>query len=409
MTRQRSTEGGDSPYETFSGDITAPAGFRAAGIHCGLKKKNLDLALVVAERPATVAGVFTRNHVQAAPVVHSRRVVAGGAARAVVCNSGIANACTGAQGLRDAQEMGALAAEELGFLSTQVAVASTGVIGVPLDMAAIRRGIPRAVAELGPSGETAARAIMTTDTYPKTAALRVRLDSGTVTLGGMAKGAGMIHPDMATALCFLSTDAAIEAPALRSALAAAMDVSFNCITVDGDTSTNDSAFLLANGASGVEIAEGAALQTFTTGLTTLAIELAQAVVRDAEGGTKLIAVTVSGAADRDQARRVAFTIANSPLVKTAFHGCQANWGRIIAAAGRAGVAMEEARTDIWFNDVHLVRSGLASPSDRAAAEAEMRKPEVALRVDLGSGGAEVTVWTCDLTEEYVRINGSYIS
>ena len=396
--------------ETFAGDVTSPAGFRASGVHCGLKKSHLDLALVVSERPAAVAGVFTTNQVKAAPVLYSQRVVAGGAARAILCNSGNANACTGEPGLRDAQEMAALVADELGLVSSQVVVASTGVIGVPLDMSALRRGIPRVVAELGSAGDTAARAIMTTDNFPKTFAARVRLGEREVTIGGMTKGAGMIHPNLATTLCFLTTDAAVRADALQSALRSAVAVSYNAITVDGDTSTNDAVVLLANGASGVDVETGTPeYDSFVLALTAVALELAKMIVRDAEGGTKLISIRVEGAASDDEARRAAFTIANSPLVKTAFYGCQANWGRILAAAGRAGVRMDETKSEVWFNDVRVVRDGLAVGRDLRAAEVEMRKPEVAVRVGLGVGSGTALVWTSDLTEEYIRINGSYIS
>jgi glutamate N-acetyltransferase/amino-acid N-acetyltransferase len=396
--------------ETFAGDVTSPAGFRASGVHCGLKKSSLDLALVVSERPATVAGLFTRNVVKAAPVLYSQRIVAGGAARAIVCNSGNANACTGAAGLRDTQETASLIADELGLVSSQVIVASTGVIGVPLDMAKLRAGIPQVVAELGASGEGAARAIMTTDNFPKTFAARVRLGETDVTIGGMTKGAGMIHPDLATTLCFLTTDAGVAAEPLQAALATAVAGSYNSITVDGDTSTNDSVVLLANGASGAQLERGTPeYDLFVQALSTVTLELAKMIVRDAEGGTKLMGIRVEGALSDDEARRAAFTIANSPLVKTAFYGCQANWGRIIAAAGRAGVAMNEAASEVWFNDVRVVRDGLAVARDLRAAEAEMRKPEVTVRVVLGVGSGSALVWTSDLTEEYIRINGSYIS
>jgi glutamate N-acetyltransferase/amino-acid N-acetyltransferase len=399
-----------SSVEVFAGDVTSPAGYRASGVHCGLKKSNLDLALVVSDRPASVAGVFTTNQVKAAPVLYSQRIVAGGAARAMVCNSGNANACTGEAGLRDTQETAARVADELGLVSNQVIVASTGVIGVPLDMEKLRAGIPRVVAELGTSGDTAARAIMTTDNFPKTCAARFRVGDTEVTIGGMTKGAGMIHPDLATTLCFLTTDAGVAAEPLQAALVAAVAGSYNSITVDGDTSTNDSVVVLANGASGARIESGTpAYQSFVEALSTVALELAKMIVRDAEGGTKLIAIRVEGARDDAEARRAAFTIANSPLVKTAFYGCQANWGRILAAAGRAGVAMNEAASEVWFNDIRVVRDGLAVGRDLRAAEAEMRKPEVAVRVNLGVGSGTALVWTSDLTEEYIRINGSYIS
>ncbi|MEE2777732.1 MAG: bifunctional glutamate N-acetyltransferase/amino-acid acetyltransferase ArgJ [Acidobacteriota bacterium] len=400
----------DSIHELFAGDITAPAGYRAAGVHCGLKRSKLDLALILSDRPATVAGVFTRNVVKAAPVLVSQRVVAGGAARAILCNSGNANCCTGERGMNDAQDMASQLAEELGLVSSHVAVCSTGHIGAWLDMAAVRAGIPKVVAELGSSGAAAAEAVLTTDTVPKTSAARIRLAGGEVVVGGMSKGAGMIHPDMATTLCFLTTDAAVPAPVLQEALGAAIDGSFNCITVDGDTSTNDTALALANGAAGVEVPDsGPDFDAFVAGLAAVALELAKMVVRDAEGGTKLIGVTVEGAADAAEAKRAANTIATSPLVKTAFYGCQANWGRIIAAAGRASVAMVEAETRIWFNSVLVAEGGMVVDDNLAAAEAELRKPNVDVRIDLASGAAATTVWTSDLTEEYIRINGSYIS
>jgi len=390
--------------------VTSPLDFRAAGIHCGLKRRRLDLALVVSDRPASAAGVFTTNKVKAAPVLHSQRIVDSGSARAILCNSANANACTGAAGLRDAQQMGAQAAEELGMVSSQVIVASTGVIGAPLDMGAISSGIPRLVADLASSGDAAARAIMTTDTFPKTRAVRFKVAKGEVTIGGMAKGVGMIQPDMATTLCFLTTDAAIDPPLLQATLHQAIEGSFNRVTVDGDTSTNDCAILLANGASGLRIEEGTLeYDSFCTALASITVELAKMLVRDAEGGTKVIALTVEGAKDDEEALRAAFTIANSPLVKTAFYGCQANWGRVLAAAGRADVEMDEARSDIWFNGIQVARGGLAVAENMALAEVELRKPEIDVRLSLGAGSGRATVWTSDLTEEYVRINGSYIS
>ena len=300
------------------GGVTSPEGFRAAGVCCGLKQGSLDLALLLSDRPATVGGVFTQNKIQAAPVIYSRRICSSGVARAIVANSSNANACTGAAGLRDAQEMAAVTAEELGLLSSQVLVASTGVIGVPLQMDAIRTGIPRLVEELGPSDEAAAQAILTTDTFPKRAAVKVSTSAGEVTIGGVAKGAGMIQPNMATTFGFITTDAAISPEVTQAALAAAIEASFNRVTVDGDTSTNDCAFLLANGASDVALEEGTAdLAIFQAGLEQVCVELAKMLVRDGEGATKLVEVVVEGAADEEEARQAAFTIANSPLVKTA--------------------------------------------------------------------------------------------
>ena len=392
------------------GDVTTPVGFRAAGVCCGLKQDALDLALIVSDRPATAAGVFTRNKVKAAPVLCSRNVVAGGSARAIICNSSNANACTGEAGMRDALEMASLTADELGLLSTHVLVASTGVIGVPLEMSAIRSGIPKVVAELGPSAKQAAEAILTTDTFAKTVAARVQTSDGVVTIGGIAKGAGMIQPNMATSLCFLTTDAEVSAPVLQSSLAGAIEGSFNRVTVDGDTSTNDCALLLANGASGVALAEGSAdLTLFQEALAEICVELAKMLVRDGEGATKLVEVTVDGATSEEEARRAAFTIANSPLVKTALYGCQVNWGRVIAAAGNADVEMQEAATRVWFNQHLVAEAGMAVEQDLSEATRELEADEVWVRIDLGVGSASATVWTCDLTEDYIRINGSYIS
>ncbi len=397
--------------ETLAGgDVTTPEGFRAAGVCCGLKQDALDMALIVSDRPATAAGVFTRNKVKAAPVLYSQSALAGGSARAIICNSSNANACTGDGGMRDAQEMAVLTAEELGLLSAHVLVASTGVIGVPLEMSAIRSGIPKVVKELGPSAKEAAEAILTTDTFAKTAAVRIQTADGAVTIGGIAKGAGMIQPNMATTLCFLTTDAEVSAAVLQSSLAGAIEGSFNRVTVDGDTSTNDCALLLANGASGVGLAQGSDdLALFQQALTEVCIELAKMLVRDGEGATKLVEVTVQGAASEDEARRAAFKIANSPLVKTALYGCQVNWGRVIAAAGNAEVEMSEAATRVWFNTHLVADAGMAVEQDLSEATKELEADEVSVRIDLGVGSALATVWTCDLTEDYIRINGSYIS
>lgn len=392
------------------GDVTTPDGFRAAGVCCGLKRDNRDLALLVSDQPASVAGVFTQNKVKAAPVLYSQRVVAKGSARAVICNSSNANACTGEVGNRDAQEMAALTADELGLLSSQVLVASTGVIGEPLEMTAIRSGIPAVVDALARSGREAAEAIQTTDTFSKTVAARISLSGGVVSLGGMAKGAGMIQPNMATALAFLTTDAGIPAGLLQTCLAESIEASFNRVTVDGDTSTNDCAFLFSNGASGVELEEGSEeLTLFQHVLTELCVELAKMLVRDGEGATKLIEVIVEGALNDDEARRAAFTIANSPLVKTALYGCQVNWGRVLAAAGRADVEMSESRSEIWFNSRLVASGGIAVEQDLSEITKEMAAPEVGVRIALGVGEGRATVWTCDLTEDYIRINGSYIS
>jgi glutamate N-acetyltransferase / amino-acid N-acetyltransferase len=392
------------------GGVTTPQGFRAAGIHCGIKREKPDLALLVSEAAASAAGVFTTNKVKAAPVRYTQRAIADGHAQAIVVNSGNANACTGEQGLTNAGEMAELAAEVLGMDPALVLVASTGVIGAPLPMDAIRSGIPRAAHALSPDGAAAASAILTTDKFPKTAAIRFEVDGVEIAIGGMAKGAGMIHPNMATTLCFLTTDASVPPAVLRGALQRAVAESFNSITVDGDTSTNDTVLLLANGrAGGAPITNGDALARFTAGLTLVAGELARMVVRDGEGATKLVEISVEGAASQIEARQAAMTVANSLLVKTALHGGEPNWGRILAALGRSGVEMHEDTTDVSFGDLAIVAGGVAVPGVWDAAAAKLEEKEIAIRIGLGVGGGSAKVWTSDLSEEYVRINGSYTS
>lgn len=397
-----------SPTLLLEGNATSPKGFRAAGVHCGVKREKPDLALLVSDIPASAAGVFTTNKVKAAPVRYTQGAVAAGRAQVIVVNSGNANACTGRPGLADSEEMAKLTAGSLGLAADLVLVASTGVIGVPLPMDAIRSGIPLAVNALSSDGEAAARAIMTTDNFPKTAAVRLDIDGVEVTIGGMAKGAGMIHPNMATTLCFLTTDASVPPAVLRGALKRAVQESFNSITVDGDTSTNDTVLLLANGcAGGAPITNGEALTRFTAGLTLVAGELARMVVRDGEGATKLVEISVEGAASDLEARQAAMTVANSLLVKTALHGGEPNWGRILAALGRSGVEMNEETTDVSFGALDVVRGGLGVPGVWDAAAAALEEKEVSIRIRLAVGNGAAKVWTSDLSEEYVRINGSY--
>jgi glutamate N-acetyltransferase/amino-acid N-acetyltransferase len=397
-----------SPIILIEGNATSPKGFRAAGVHCGVKREKPDLALLVSDVPASAAGVFTTNKVKAAPVRYTQGAVAAGRAQAIVVNSGNANACTGGPGLADSEEMAKLTAGSLGLAADLVLVASTGVIGVPLPMDAIRSGIPLAVNALSSDGEAAARAILTTDNFPKTAAVRLDIDGVGVTIGGMAKGAGMIHPNMATTLCFLTTDASVPPAVLRGALKRAVQESFNSITVDGDTSTNDTVLLLANGcAGGAPITNGEALTRFTAGLTLVAGELARMVVRDGEGATKLVEISVEGAASDLEARQAAMTVANSLLVKTALHGGEPNWGRILAALGRSGVEMNEETTDVSFGALGVVRGGLGVPGVWDAAAAALEEKEVSIRIRLAVGNGAAKVWTSDLSEEYVRINGSY--
>ncbi|MDQ5872543.1 MAG: bifunctional glutamate N-acetyltransferase/amino-acid acetyltransferase ArgJ [Acidobacteriota bacterium] len=394
--------------EIESGNAATPTGFRAAGLHCGIKREKPDLALLVSDVPASVAGVFTTNKVKAAPVRYTQAAVSRGRAQAIVVNSGNANACTGEPGLADAAEMARLTGAALDVDAELVLVASTGVIGVPLPMDAIRAGIPRAARALVREGATAAEAIRTTDRYAKTAAVRLEIGGVTVTIGGMAKGAGMIHPNMATTLCFLTTDAALPPAVLRLALTRAIADSFNSITVDGDTSTNDTVLLLANGqAGGSPITNGPELTHFTAGLAAVASELAKMVVRDGEGATRLVAIEVSGAVSSVEAHQAAMTVANSLLVKTALHGGEPNWGRILAALGRSGVEMAEERTDVLFGDLEVVRGGLGVQGVWNAAAAALEEKEITVKIRLGIGSGAARVWTCDLSEEYVRINGSY--
>jgi glutamate N-acetyltransferase/amino-acid N-acetyltransferase len=396
--------------ERIEGGITAPLGFRAAGVACGIKSAGtLDLALVASEGLSTAAGVFTTNRAVAAPVLLSRDHLrrSGGRAAAVVINSGCANACTGAQGDQVAAAMAAAGARALSTAPEHVLVASTGVIGVALDHAKVTRGIAEAARTLRPEGHAdAARAIMTTDTAPKAHAAATVIDGTTVRVGGMAKGAGMIEPLMATMLGVVTTDAAVEPTLLQRALADAVALSFNAISVDGECSTNDCVFLLASGASGVTIGPGE-YGAFVAVLTEVCRALAVDIVRGGEGATKLVTVTVRGAASIADARRAARAICNSPLVKTAVHGGDPNWGRLVAVAGRAGVAFELSKAAVRIGPVELFAQGRPH-DDRAPKAAEhLRGRDVSLEVDLGLGHETARMWTCDLSAEYVRINAEY--
>jgi len=398
-------------YARIEGAVTAPAGFRAAGIACGIKRNGTsDLALIVSDRPAASAGVFTLNKVQAAPVAVSKERLAasGGRGRAIVINSGCANACTGPEGRRTAEMMADAAAAAAVVDPSQVLVASTGVIGVALDRDTVTAGIAAAAAVLSSGGGSdAARAIMTTDPFPKEAAVEVRVANGSFRVGGIAKGSGMIEPLMATMLAVLTTDAAVEPGLLRRALTAVVDDTFNAITVDGECSTNDCVFALANGASGIVISEND-FDLFVDALRRVAEPLAMDIVRGGEGATKLITIEVSGAQSDAEAKTAARAIANSPLVKTAVHGADPNWGRLVAVAGRARVALDLDRARIQIGDVELFAGG--RPYDERAPEASehLKRRDVMLRVDLGTdGGGRARMWTCDLSAEYVKINAEY--
>ncbi len=401
------------------GTTTYPEGFDAGATASGLKPDNaLDLALFRSDRDAAAAGTFTKNQFAAAPVTLDRRTLAVNRSRmrAVVANAGNANACTGEQGTRDAKSMQNTTAEALGLDADQVLVLSTGVIGVPMPMPTVTRGIWTLAPLVGPDGgPDAARAIMTTDTVPKHAALNARTGSGSFRIGGMAKGSGMIHPDMATMLAVLTTDALVAPPLLQMALETAVGASFNAISVDGDTSTNDSVLVLANGSSGTPIETTEARESFIRALTEICTDLAKKIVRDGEGASHFVEIRVEGLPDDAAARAVASTIATSPLVKTALAGGDPNWGRILAAAGRARVPIDAASASLLVaspemdTPLALVRDGM--PTDYAEADAAdlFAEHDVIIHLVLGSGPGNATMWTTDLTHEYVRINADYRS
>ena len=411
MGRPTPGRAGARSQEPAAGFRLAP-GFRAGAVACGLKASGaLDLALVVADGPCSAAGVFTTNAVQAAPVHYDREILARHAheIRAVVANSGCANACTGARGMSDARRMAALAARAVGCRDHQVLVLSTGVIGRPLEMEKVERGIAHAASSLTEADALpAARAILTTDTTEKLAGEEAALESGRIAIRGFAMGSGMIHPHMATMLAVLTTDAQAESEALAGALRAAVARSFNRVSVDGDMSTNDTVLLLASGRSGVGIG-GGGQEAFAEALTRCCISLARAIARDGEGATRLVEITVTGARDERQAHQVADAIGRSALVKTAIHGGDPNWGRILAAAGASGAAIDPAGLDLWFGSagIEVVAAGAPAAFDERAAAAALREDPVVIRVGLGLGAAEATVWTCDLSADYVAINAHY--
>jgi glutamate N-acetyltransferase/amino-acid N-acetyltransferase len=394
------------------GGVTAAAGFRSGAVASGIKKKAgaLDLAVIAADRVVPTAALFTTNLAQAAPVLVSKRHLdaTSGMARAVIVNAGCANACTGDSGLANATRMTKEVASAIGCDTEQVLVASTGVIGVALPMDKVVTGIGTAARALARDrGNDTALAIMTTDPFPKEHAVTVDTAAGTFTVGGTAKGSGMIEPNMATMLGFLTTDAQVPPALLHRALVESARDTFNAITVDGETSTNDCVFLMASGASGVAIDEEN-YPALLEGLLAVSRELAIGIVRGGEGATKLVTVTVTDARTIEDAQRVAKTIANSPLVKTAIHGADPNWGRIVAAAGRSGVLFDVNRATVHVGGILLFENGL--PHDEAAPDAEQHLAGAEIRIDvaLGTGGGRhATVWTCDLSAEYVRINGEY--
>ena len=409
---------GSVALRRLEGGVTTPGGFRAGAAACGIKRQRpgadrpLDLALVVADGVASAAAVFTTNKAVAAPVVVSREHLArsGGRAQVIVTNSGCANACTGADGMDVARQMAAAAAAETGCTVDQALVASTGVIGVALDIAKVRAGIATAGAALDRSaagGASAARAIMTTDPFPKSIAVAADGPDGTITVGGMAKGSGMIEPRMATMLGYLTTDAVVEPVVLAGALRRVVDRTFNAITVDGECSTNDCVFALASGASGIVITRDDDPRLIEPMLA-VAAHLAREIVRGGEGATKLVTVHVTGARTDADAWLAARTIANSPLVKTAVHGGDPNWGRLVAAAGRSGADFSLEGASVSIGDVAVFVRGVPHDERADAAAGVLQAAEVTITVDLGTGGAhDATMWTCDLSADYVRINAEY--
>jgi len=399
-------------WHKVKGGVTAPKGYLAAGIASGIKQKGLDLAVILSSQPASAAGVFTQNRVQAAPVVLSKQYLklSKGSMQAILINSGCANACTGARGLRDSRASARCLASHLDLDPRRILVASTGVIGSFLPMPKIEKGISSAVSSLSPRGGTAAaRAIMTTDTREKVFAVEGRIAGKTVRIGGIAKGAGMIHPQMATMLAAITTDVKVAPANLNRLLKHAVDPTFNCLTVDGDTSTNDAVMILANGASGAALTDARSRAFFEKGLAVVCEELAKSIARDGEGATKFVEVTVSGSPSFEAARKVAMAIARSSLVKTALYGQEFNWGRILAAVGYAGIPINPDRVTLSLNGIPIFRNGSPVSSTQARAMKTMKARNIRIEVDLGGKRALARVWTCDLSHEYVNINATYIS
>ena len=394
-----------------SGTVTSPQGFHAGATYAGIKERAddvLDLGILFSEAPCVAAALFTTNRIKAAPLVLCQQRLATGRAWALVANSGCANAFTGEEGLADAAEMADLAAKNIGVSPGNVLVASTGVIGQPLPMELIRAGIGQ-IALTRDGGHELARAIMTTDTLAKEAAVVVTAGEGGFIIGGVAKGSGMIHPELATLLCFLTTDAAVGIDLLKLALRKAADVSFNMVSIDGDTSPNDMVLVMANGRAGNKVisADSQEASAFQQGLDQVCIYLAKAVAGDGEGASKLIEVTVSGAISVAEARLAARTVVSSPLVKAAVHGSDPNWGRIIAAVGRSGAEVVESKLDLYLGDICLVRAGKSLPFSKPGAVELLSRGEVPISLNLNLGMAEATAWGCDLSEEYVTINSQY--
>ncbi|ACV61487.1 arginine biosynthesis bifunctional protein ArgJ [Desulfofarcimen acetoxidans DSM 771] len=398
--------------ELVPGGVTAASGFTACGVRAGIKNDKKDLAIIYSKLPCSATGVYTTNKVQAAPVQLTRQRLSDGHAQAVIINSGYANACNGPQGLRDALKTSSVLAESLNIQENQVLVASTGVIGQNLPMDKILNGIALAVSQLSPEGgPDAAEAIMTTDTVSKQIAVKFELSGVPVVIGGMAKGSGMIHPNMATMLGFITTDAAVDVHLLNKALKSVVEKTFNMITVDGDTSTNDMVLLLANGAAGNQQldSEGSDFELFCCALCEVCISLSKEIAGDGEGATKLVEVKVINAATVNDARLAAKTVAASNLVKTAIFGADANWGRIICAAGYSGADFDPGKVDIFLGNEQVAKDGKALDFSEENASEILSQKEVKILIDFKTGTETATAWGCDLTYDYIKINGSYRS
>lgn len=391
--------------------VTFAKGFTAAGVKAGIKKSgNLDVAVIYTKTQAVVAGTFTQNKVAAAPVYVSKEVVATGTAHAIVANAGCANACTGQQGLDDAHKMAQIAADELGVNADDVIVGSTGVIGVNLPMDKLEAGIKDAVANLSIDGsDNAGRAIITTDTHSKSVTCEFELSGKTVRMGAIAKGSGMIRPNMATMLCYITTDIAIDQALLQKAVSGCVEKSFNMISVDGDMSTNDMVIVLANGeANSAKITEeNADYQIFFDKLMMLCTELAKQIAADGEGASKFLTINVKGAKSFADAKTVGMAIANSPLVKTAFFGEDPNWGRVICAVGYSGADMVPEKTVVKFGGITIFANGTGATYDEKALAHVMKEKDIVIDIELNMGQEDATVWSCDLSYEYVKINGEY--
>lgn len=391
--------------------VTFAKGFTAAGVKAGIKKSgNLDVAVIYTKTQAVVAGTFTQNKVAAAPVYVSKEVVATGTAHAIVANAGCANACTGQQGLDDAHKIAQIAADELGVNADDVIVGSTGVIGVSLPMDKLEAGIKDAVANLSADGSgNAGRAIITTDTHSKSVTCEFELSGKTVRMGAIAKGSGMIRPNMATMLCYITTDIAIDQALLQKAVSGCVEKSFNMISVDGDMSTNDMVIVLANGeANNAKITEeNADYQIFFDKLMMLCTELAKQIAADGEGASKFLTINVKGAKSFADAKTVGMAIANSPLVKTAFFGEDPNWGRVICAVGYSGADMVPEKTVVKFGGITIFANGTGATYDEKALAHVMKEKDIVIDIELNMGQEDATVWSCDLSYEYVKINGEY--